>query len=99
MPNQTPQTDSDGFTLVVNRRKDKRQQRNQNNRKRASNRGLVSTLMERYRNMIHKRWGTDIDEKLDMNELLLDCMKHDMNIVLGAQFEYTHLNELNANTE
>lgn len=92
---------NDGFQVVTNKRKSKTNNNNNNNqpqdnRKRASNRRLISVLLERYEQMTTRRWGTDITTRPDvnMNDLLLDCFKYDLNVILGSTFEYSQLDRL-----
>ena len=61
---------------------------------RTSNRRLLTILMKRYDQMVRRRFGDDIDQRVNLNQLLLDCFHYDLNLIMGLQIPYTHLDEL-----
>lgn len=61
---------------------------------RTSNRRLMSILLRRYEQMVRRRFGEDIDQKVDLKQLLLDCFHYDLNLSLEMKIPYTHLDEL-----
>ena len=64
---------------------------------RTSNRKLISVLLKRYEQMVRKRFGENIHERVDMKQLLLDCFHYDLNILLKMDIPYTHLGDLTLN--
>jgi hypothetical protein len=67
---------------------------NQYQPKRQSNRKLLSILLKRYKQMCERRFGEDIEIKVDMNDLLLDCLHYDVNIVNDTKIPYVILDSL-----
>ena len=62
--------------------------------RRQSNRKLLSILLKRYQQMCERRFGEDIGTKVDLKELLLDCLHYDVNIVNDTKIPYTILDGL-----
>lgn len=61
---------------------------------RTSNRRMISILLRRYEQMARRRFGEDVDQKVDLKQLLLDCFHYDLNLLLELNVPYTHLDEL-----
>ena len=61
---------------------------------RTSNRKMMSILLRRYEQMVRRRFGEDVDQKVDLKQLLLDCFHYDINLLLELNVPYTHLDEL-----
>lgn len=88
-------SDATEFKVVNNtRRRNNKSSGNDQRRKRASNRRLISVLLERYEHMVTRRFGSDVASRVDLNNLLVDCFKYDLNQVLNMSLPYTHLDEL-----
>lgn len=97
------------FQLPTGRKYKGRQPRNENrNRKnegeddyqpkkfqgRTSNRRMMGILMKRYDQMVRRRFGEDVDQRVDYKQLILDCFHYDLNLLLELNVPYTHLDEL-----
>jgi len=94
--------DNNEFQLPLGRRYKPKKSERQNNEERqprkfqgrTSNRRMISIVLKRYEQMVKRRFGEDVDQKVDLKQLLLDCFHYDLNLILELNVPYTHLDEL-----
>lgn len=77
-----------------NRDSGDRDEQSRRHQGRTSNRRLMTILMRRYEQMVRRRFGDDVDQKVNLKQLLLDCFHYDLNLLMELNIPYTHLDEL-----